>query len=99
MKPFTHDRKHDVCPDCHCYDREGKQCSICGVNFPVTNFRVKVDGYLQSCCLGCESEYMKTKQREYSVRRKEEKAELIKLRATVAELQNKLNNKHQESNP
>ncbi len=80
-------RKHHVCPDCTCYDREGKVCSLCKEAKSVDNFRLKKDGYLMSYCFPCELEWAKsygaTAREKQKAKRQAELDELERLRKLV----------------
>lgn len=79
--------KHNQCPDCKCYDREGKICSICKEAKPVEEFRLKKDGYMMSYCLPCELEWAKsygaTAREKQKAKRQAELDELERLRKLV----------------
>lgn len=80
-------KKHNDCPDCQCHEKLGKVCSSCNVSFPVSNYRVKTDGYLQSNCYACELEYQKVAQKRLQAKRKAERQELIELRKKMLDFQ------------
>lgn len=79
-------KKHNDCPDCQCHEKHGKLCSSCKISFPVSSFRIKTDGYLQSNCYSCELAYQKIAQKRLQAKHKAEKQELIELRKKVLDL-------------